>query len=287
MKLFDFRTEACQKLLSSPQLPKEQRDKNTVSFIANQLLRHYVGREYSDSIFDKDLPEDCIGPLTDALEQKLAGRPLQYILGEWEFYGLRMFCGEGCLIPRPETEHLAEFLIKKLPRNSFFLDLCTGSGCIPVAVLKNRSDVHCVAVDISEDALKFARRNAEYHGVSSRMEIICCDAADFTPDEKFDIISSNPPYIKSADMDSLSDEVLQEPHIALDGGCDGLDFYRLIVSRFKNALTPCGYFAFETGEDTAEGTSEILASHGFYPQMIPDYSGIFRVVTGTKTRQSE
>lgn len=283
MTLFEFRSIAAEKLLSSPFCPPEQKDKHTAAFIANQLIRHFLGREYSDSVTDKELPQDIYTKLVAALDEKVSGTPLQYVIGEWEFYGLRMFCGKGCLIPRPETEHLAEYLINNLPQNAVFMDMCTGSGCIPAAVLKHRKDVRCVAVDISPDALAYASKNADLHGIKDRMNIICCDAAQFVPDEKFSAICSNPPYIKSADMSVLSCEVLKEPHIALDGGDDGLMFYRLITERFSEYLEPQGFFAFETGEDTANGTAEILQSHGFTVAKIADYAAIDRVVTGKKS----
>lgn len=287
MTLFEFRTLAKNKLLLSPLCPPEQKDDNTAVFIANQLVRHFLGREYSDSVFDKELPEALCPQLMEALEKKLSGTPLQYIIGEWEFYGLRIFCGKGCLIPRPETEHLAEYLIKQLPCNAVFMDMCTGSGCIPVAVLKNRPDVRCVAVDISQKALDYAIKNAAYHGIDNRIEFVCCDAAQFLPTTNFSAICSNTPYIKSADMENLSGEVLEEPHIALDGGDDGLMFYRIITNRFLSHLDTGGFFAFETGEDTADGVADILQNCGFHASKIADYSGINRIVTGTKTQHTE
>lgn len=273
---------ASEKLYNDKNCPAEQKDRGTAVFEAQNLIKHFAGDAFCTYRIDEEMSADCEKKLFSALEKKLSGIPLQYILGEWEFYGERIFCGEGCLIPRPETEFLAEFAIKNLPSDGKFFDICTGSGCIPVAILKNRPGTFASCLDISEDALLYARKNREYHKLEPCMNIIHCDAAEFETDEKFDIILSNPPYIKSCDMKNLSSEVLNEPHIALDGGEDGLYFYRLIVERFSKNLKKGGFFAFEAGEDTAHGVGEILARNGFCAEYIKDYSGIDRVIIGRK-----
>ncbi len=280
MTFEEFRNSSAEKIYKN--CPTEQKDRGTAFFQADCIIKHFSGRDF---VFcaKEEIPQQVFEKLADALERKLSGEPLQYILGEWEFYGLRVFCGNGCLIPRPETEFLAEYIIKNLPENGRFLDLCTGSGCISVAVLKNRPDAQCVAVDISDDALAYAKRNAEYHGLCDRMEIVCADLCEYSPKGVFDIIASNPPYIKSSDMKTLSDEVLLEPHIALDGKEDGLFFYRAITERFLPYLADNGSFAFEAGYDTAAGVSDILVSSEFEKSSVFDYSGIERVIIGKKT----
>lgn len=279
MTFEEFRNSSAGKIYEN--CPTEQKDRGTAFFQAECLIKHFSGK---DCVLHakEEVPQDVAEKLSDALERKLSGEPLQYILGEWEFYSLRMFCGKGCLIPRPETEFLAEYIIKNLPTGGRFLDLCTGSGCISIAVLKNRPDVSCVAVDISEAALFYARKNALYHEVSDRMEIVCADLCEYSPNGLFDIVASNPPYIKTCDMKSLSDEVLHEPHIALDGKEDGLFFYRTITDRYIPYLSEKGYFAFESGYDTADGVSGILQKAGFEKSSVFDYSKIERVIIGKK-----
>ena len=216
----------------SQYLPELNKISDNAAFELETILQAVSGMKKSELLLTRscELDGNVLEKLEEAVKRRLNREPLQYIIGEWEFFGLRMFCGKGCLIPRPETEMLAEIAIKKLPRNGILLDLCTGSGCIPVAVLNNRPDVTAVAVDISENALAYAKKNAEYHNISpERLKFVCADIYEYKPDFLPDVIVSNPPYIKSADMETLSLEVLHEPSIALDGGHDGLDFYKLIL----------------------------------------------------------
>lgn len=282
MKLKDFRELASKEIYNSPTLPSEQKDMMTATFIADEIIRHYSDYIYSSACAEKEVYPETLSKMQNALSRKLSGEPIQYIFGEWEFYGNRIFCGKGCLIPRPETEFLVDFAVSNLPQNAVFADLCTGSGCIAVAVLKSRPDVSCICVDISEDALAYAKKNIEYHGLSDRAQILQADIFDFDTDKKFDMIISNPPYIKSADMKRLSEEVKKEPVIALDGGEDGLLFYETIILRFSQNLKKDGMFAFEVGYDTYESVENLLGNSGFETQKIKDYSDIFRVVTGQK-----
>ena len=279
MTFEEFRNSSAEKIFEN--CPTEQKDRGTAFFQADCLIKHFSGFDFH-FCSKKEIDKETLEKLKLALERKLSGEPLQYILGEWEFYSLRVFCGKGCLIPRPETEFLAEYIIKNLPKNGRFLDLCTGSGCISAAVLKNRPDARCVAVDISNDALFYARKNAQYHNICDRITIVECDLCKYLPEGKFDIIASNPPYIKSADMKTLSGEVLHEPHIALDGMEDGLFFYQTIAQRYLSYLSDGGSFAFEAGYDTAQGVGKILEGHGLLKSSIHDYSGIERVIIGKK-----
>ena len=149
MTINNFKNSAVQQLSEITENP---------NFEAEQLLTHFLGITRNDLILNKEneIPNDKLSSLLNALERRKKHEPLQYICGEWEFFGLRMFCGKGCLIPRPETEMLAEFAIKSLPKGGHLLDLCTGSGCIAVSVLNARPDVTATAIDISEDALYYA-----------------------------------------------------------------------------------------------------------------------------------
>lgn len=250
-------------------------------FEIETLILSVTGMRKSDFLIKRtnEMPEEIERKLIDCAERRLKREPLQYIIGEWEFFGLRMFCGEGCLIPRPETELLAEIAIKTLPRNGKFLDLCTGSGCISVAVLNNRPDVTAVAVDISDKALEYAKKNAEYHNISKqRLKIVKADIYDYTPNSFFDFIASNPPYIKSEDICNLQPEVQYEPKIALDGGHDGLEFYKLIAKFYaKKYLNKGGCCAVEVGYDIAAEVAAIFRSQRFESSLIRDAFEVERV----------
>lgn len=264
--------------------PPEQKNADTAAFEAQTLLSHFLSlsREQLLARFDETLTTDAEKALQNALSEKCGGRPLQYILGEWEFYGKRIFCGEGCLIPRPETEFLVDYALSYLPRGGRFLDLCTGSGCIPTAILSARDDLSAQALDLSKEALAYAEKNRAFHRLDARLTLICADLRHYRTDERFDAILSNPPYIKSDDMSSLSREVLREPSIALDGGKDGLCFYRAILQNYAHCLAPQGFFAFETGYDTADGVAALLTENGFTAEIRYDYASLPRIVVGKK-----
>lgn len=267
-------------------LPKLEQISDNASFEMETLLLSVSKFKKSDLLLNRGntIPQEQLDTLNELLERRLNREPLQYIIGEWEFFGLRMFCGKGCLIPRPETEMLAEIAIKNLPRNGKLLDLCTGSGCISIAVLNNRPDVTAIAVDISNEALEYAKKNAEYHGISSdRLKLINADIYEYTPDDFADVIVSNPPYIKSADMLTLSPEVKHEPEIALDGGHDGLDFYKLISKFFAGKyLNDGGCCAVEIGYDIAEEVAAIFKSQKFTPMLLRDIYEVERVCFSRK-----
>lgn len=262
-------------------LPKLSEICDNASFELETIILSASGIKKADLLLRRgeQIPNDVLAKLNQSVERRLNREPLQYIIGEWEFYGLRMFCGNGCLIPRPETEMLADIAIKNLPRGGRLLDLCTGSGCISIAVLNNRPDVTAVAVDISPQALGFAKKNAEYHNISpERLKFVCADIYEYTPDGIFDLIVSNPPYIKSDDIKSLSPEVKHEPSIALDGGHDGLDFYKLIAKFFANKfLDDSGSCAVEVGYDIGEEVSAIFRSQKFSASLLRDTFEVERV----------
>ena len=214
--------------------------------------------------------------LSDALTRRINREPLQYIIGRWEFYREEYFVSPACLIPRSDTEILVEFLMKNLPQGASFLDLCTGSGCIAISTAKNRPDTTALACDISEDALKLAKKNALHNG--ARVEFFTADVKKPSEsDRKFDCIVSNPPYIPSKVVDTLEQELLHEPRIALDGGDDGMDFYRAIVENYSANLNEGGFFAFEMGYDQRDDATALAKKYGFDITHINDYGGNFRV----------
>ncbi len=267
-------------------LPKLYEITENASFELETVLLSFSGMKRSDLLLHRsdEIPNDILVKLEDAINRRLDREPLQYIIGEWEFFGLRMFCGEGCLIPRPETEMLADIAIKNLPRGGKLLDLCTGSRCISIAVLNNRPDVTAVAVDISEKALGFAKKNAEYHNISEeRLKFICADIYSYIPTEIPDFIVSNPPYIKTCDINTLSPEVKHEPFIALDGGHDGLDFYKLIAKFYANKyLAENGSCAVEVGYDIGEEVAAIFRSQKFTSTLLRDTFEVERVCFSKK-----
>ena len=248
-------------------------------FETEQILRTKLGMSAHDVLLARreELTEDKLTILEDAVGRRLAHEPLQYICGEWDFFGLRMFCGEGCLIPRPETEMLSELAIRHLPRGGRLLDLCTGSGCITVSVLNNRHDVTATAIDISPEALAYARKNADYHGVTDRVNFIEGDIIDYRGVEIPDVIVSNPPYIKTDDIPSLSEEVRHEPYIALNGGHDGLDMYKVIAAKYHKCVPEKGHIFLEVGYDIGEEVAAIFRAKHFNVELLTDPFGIERV----------
>ncbi len=220
--------------------------------------------------------------IREILSRRKAGEPLWYILGYCDFYGFRMVINHNALIPRAETEILAEAAIREIKvrpgKEPAVLDLCTGSGCIALAVLKN-TDARVTASDFSEAALTVAANNLEGTGA----DVVFSNLFDNLKGRSFDIIVSNPPYIKSADIENLAVEVQgYEPVTALDGGADGLDFYRRIVAAAPAALNRGGCILFETGFDQAADVKKLLEKDFKDIEIIKDMEGIERVVKGYK-----
>ncbi len=223
--------------------------------------------------------------LAEIISKRADGVPLQYIIGYSYFCGEKYFLNPDCLIPRQDTETLVHKAAELLPKNARFADLCTGSGCVAISTLCKRTDSTALALDISEGAVEAARKNALYNGVADRIEIFSADIFTSTlGNEKFDAILSNPPYIPTDTVNSLSKEVLSEPRIALDGGADGLDFYRFIIENYKINLKDGGFFAFEIGYDQADSISQISSFHGYSCEIYRDFGGMARVAVLSKTK---
>ena len=217
----------------------------------------------------------------------LAGEPVAYLIGEWEFYGLPLDISPEVLIPRPDTEVLVEQAVEylKTQNNCRVLDLCAGSGCIGLAVASQVPGARVVLGELSEGALRVCRQNIRRTGMSGRVVPMPVNALE-KPDKNlgdFQCIISNPPYIPTADIDGLDVSVKDyEPHMALDGGADGLDFYRAISEQWKTALVPGGRLYFEVGIGQADAVLRLMRTQGFGDiQIVKDLSGIPRVVYGT------
>lgn len=232
-------------------------------------------------IFEKD--EKKIHQLK---ELRYSGVPIQHITGRWEFYGLPLEVTTDTLIPRPDTETLVEVGIELLKDRSKgrLLDLCCGTGCVGMAVLKNVSEgITGVFADLSEPALEVTRHNLVKNHLTPRAMTVQVDAMeDASPVlGKFHLITCNPPYIPTAEIMTLDAEVQREPHMALDGGEDGLDFYRAVSLNFSSALAKGGALAFEVGLGQFEDVMKIMEEAGYrYVQSRCDLAGIERVVWG-------
>ena len=218
--------------------------------------------------------------LDSALSRRLAREPLQYILGEWIFFGLPFVLNSDCLCPRPDTELIVELALRNLKRDAHFCDVGTGSGAIAVSAAYYRSDTTAEAFDINENALSAAFCNAGINGVADRIRFTKADAlaADFLDGKSFDAIISNPPYIPADVIPTLAPEVLLEPHRALDGGDDGLVFYRAITEKATAALRDGGFVLYEVGVGQAHDVAKIGESHGFTAEIFHDLGGIDRAV---------
>lgn len=198
------------------------------------------------------------------IEKLTKGVPLQHITHTQEFMKMDFYVDENVLIPRPDTEILVEEVINiaKKMENPKILDLCTGSGAIAISLAKNVPNSQIYAVDISAGALEIAKRNAK--NLNAKVKFIKSNLFNSLDNIKFDIIVSNPPYIKKQDIEFLSDDVKKEPQIALDGGYDGLDFYRKITKQGIDYLKFGSYLCFEIGYDQREDVEEIIKKHGNY-----------------------
>ena len=212
-----------------------------------------------------------------ALARYNQGEPLAYLLGEEYFWRYRFIVTPDVLIPRPDTERLVELAIGALPQNGQFADLCTGSGAIALSVTADCPDALCDAVDISPAALAIARENARLLGVESRVTFHEADLLKSDPlTGKYDLILSNPPYIPSAHI-ALYPTLCYEPQIALDGGEDGMVFYRALLCRFAHHLKEKGAFLFEIGYDQGDAIRALANDHGFACTVTKDYGGNDRV----------
>lgn len=287
---------------------------------AGVVLCHVLkcDRTYLYSHYDRELKENELEAINHMIKQRADNVPLQYLIGETEFMSLSFVVSPAVLIPRQDTEILVEKCIELVNELSIskqkivaggnlvnkgnrlntsveadkskvcVLDMCTGSGCIAVSIAHYCPDSRVVACDVSQDALSIARVNSERNGVQNRLELRWGDLFEaLAGEQQFDIIVSNPPYIETETMPKLQKEVINyEPSLALNGGQDGLDFYREITARAPSYLAPGGYLAFEIGYN--QGTSvKNLMQQCFHDIVIyKDLSGNDRVVIG-QVRNSE
>ncbi len=256
------------------------------AFDARCLLEDLGGLPRGRAADDTPLTAEQESALETAVAQRAAGRPLQYILGEWEFLALTLKVGEGVLIPRPDTELLCEVAAEQLrgktaPR---VLDLCAGSGCVGLGVASLCPSAVVTEVELSADALPYLRENVlRYpdYAVTVRQADVLADYAAF--DGFYDAILSNPPYIPTADLPHLQREVQHEPKMALDGTADGLTFYRTIAEHWCEKLSPDGFVAVEVGIGQAQDVAAIFRAQGLgNTGIFTDLGGVPRVVLARK-----
>lgn len=246
-------------------------DAQTAGLMARNLVAYYSGKSQEEVLRDRDLyagEKTCEG-VESATARLLQGEPLPYVLGEWEFYGLPLQVNKNVLIPRDDTCAVVGLAINQaifLPSDPRVLDLCTGSGCIGLAIASRIKDARVTLADISKDALAVAKKNIIINKMSSRVSCVQADALSPAPAffGKFDMIVSNPPYITGPEMAELPDSVKNfEPYLALYGGRDGLDFYRSIASNYRTALKPGGYLALEFGMGQGDDVCRVLEENGY------------------------
>ncbi len=238
-----------------------------------------IDRNFYYMHLNEDITEEQLSEYESVLKKRAERIPLQYITGEQEFMGLKFLVNSNVLIPRQDTEVLVEEALKRIKPEMEVLDLCTGSGCIIISIMKNAPKITAVAADISKQALIVAKENAKLNEVSVRFETSnLFDSIKGT----FDMIVSNPPYIPTAEIEKLMPEVRDfEPYDALDGKEDGLMFYRKIIEEGKQYLKPDGYLMFEIGCSQGGEVSGLMRRAGYCEiKVIKDLAGLDRVVIG-------
>jgi len=248
-----------------------------------KLLLEYVLKKDSIYLFlnkDEIVDQEAYDLYESLIERRASGEPLQYIVGVQSFMGLDFKVAPGVLIPRSDTENLVSLVIDKIKEKGYkkVLDIGTGSGAIHIALCHYLKDIECTTVDISDDAIKIAKENAETIGVKDRIKYVKSDVFE-NINTSFDVIVSNPPYIPTKVIEGLQEELSHEPKIALDGGEDGYDFYRRIIEESSEYFNDTGILAFEVGHDQSKTIKCLLESSGFKDVEIhQDLSGIERVV---------
>lgn len=226
--------------------------------------------------------EEEIKLINDVISLRESGEPLQYILGKWDFYDLTFMVGEGVLIPRPETEMLVDFALEKLKdiENPVIYDLCAGTGCIGLTIASHRKDATVYLLEKEEKAFNYLKKNKDLLKLDNAI-LLHGDLFnfDFSSLPDCDLLLSNPPYINTEEIKALQKEVLNEPVTALDGGADGLDFYRCIAERCIKKVRKDGFCAFECGEQQSEDIIKIFTEKIAEKQVLFDFNNIDRIVT--------
>lgn len=262
----------CEKGVASPRLDAEV------------LLSHILGKDrlYLYVHFDRPLDEQELTEYRKLVKQRALRTPVAYLVGYKEFMGLTFSVTPDVLIPRPDTEVLVEAVLERLKEKDkpSILDIGTGSGAIIISLLSKLPQAYGLAIDLSAAALAVAGQNAVHQLVSDRLQLAAGDIFEPVSNQCFDVIVSNPPYIPDKDIAGLEPEVRQEPHGALAGGQDGLDFYRRIISQAPGYVNPGGFLALEVGIHQAEAVAALAKAGGIFTveAICQDYGGVERVL---------
>lgn len=257
---------------------------------ARELVCSAAGKTREELVCDSSLyaPPEVESAARRLVQRHLSGEPVAYLIGEWEFYGLPLDISPAVLIPRPDTEVLVTKLIDaaRMLESCRILDLCAGSGCIGLAAAANLPRARVLLGELDDEALKVCRQNIRRSSLTGRVTSMKLDAREKPSRSlgEFDFIVSNPPYIPSRDVDMLDPSVREhEPRLALDGGEDGLDFYRVICEKWRDTLRENGMLFFEVGIGQADSVLRVMRSGGFGDiQVVKDLNNIPRVVFGTR-----
>ena len=251
------------------------------SYEARDILEAVCGvddRAFPLFLMNGDVSEEMCKRIDGVLLRR-EKEPLAYILNQSWFFGYSFYVTSDCLIPQADTEIVTEKLIERLTDGARLADICTGSGCIALAALLGTKNTSAVGYDLSEEALSVAKKNAERFHLEDRFAAVHADvfAEDFLAGEVFDVIVSNPPYIETDVIPSLSYEVQAEPHMALDGGEDGLRFYRRLLDICPAHIRKGGFLLFEIGYDQREALSQLCEKRGLKCEFYCDFGGNTRV----------
>lgn len=273
-----------------------QEEPQMASLMARNLLCHVTGMTQEQVLAQRDMyvNEKACEAMQEAVKRLMNEEPLPYVLGKWEFYGLELIITPDVLIPRDDTCAVADLAIKQslfLDSKPRILDLCTGSGCIGLAIASRVKDAKVTLADLSHEALAVAKQNIVLHHLTSRVSCVRANALEEPPTfmGKFDLIVSNPPYITTREMLDLPRSVAAfEPRMALHGGDDGLKFYRAIAQNYAKALKPGGYLCFEFGEEQGDDVCAILEANGYtILERVKDYHDTERAVIAQYDRKEE
>lgn len=253
------------------------------SFDASCLVENITGLSRTKIMLcDDDIADEQAELVERAVLRRISGEPLQYILGEWDFFGRTFEVGEGVLVPRPETELLVELALEKLRnvRYPVVFDLCAGSGCVGLTIAAERPDAHVWLFEKYDEAFHYLKRNIKKLGLTN-VQAVQHDITlgyDDKISETPDLIVSNPPYLRTDELDGLSTEVMYEPVTALDGGKDGIDFYRIIASRWLPNVNKHGGIIFECDPSQTLEIADMLMPYAMRVKIVTDIFGLQRAV---------
>ena len=253
---------------------------------ARLLAAHFTGWSTARLMTAGNEDLSAFSPeLENAVRRRSRREPLQYIVGEWPFMGLSFAVSPACLIPRPDTETLCEAALALLPPHARIADLCTGSGCIGISLAHHRPDCTVVAVDVDPDAADCARENALRLGVADRFSVRLSDVTEavFAPQELFDCIVANPPYIALTEMETQEPELAYEPRRALTDEGDGLSVIRGVLENAGRSLAPDGVLLMEFGASQGKAVLELAAQFGFTGEILRDLGGNDRVLRARRS----